>query len=155
MGELNMYHVIAMAAPAAAAATPDVGSTTTYAIFGSLVGLAIILAKIIEKGFDKLLSKKEDEHHVNGAIPMVQLDPETLKLFHSMQNDIDRNQQLIEDHLEEEKVVVEMVRESTVCLKDVSRINERLAKHFDDRMDRVDDSIRSIHDQVMHLKRAV
>jgi hypothetical protein len=142
-----MYHLIVMAAPVAAVATE--ASNTPYAIFASLVGLAIILAKVVDKFVDKL-TKKEDE---KATATIVQLDQDTLKIFHVMQDDIDRNKQILDEHIKEERIVVDLMRENTACLKDISRINERLVKHFDDRMDRMDDSIISIHDEVMKIKR--
>lgn len=145
-----------MLAPIVSAAVDN--NTSNHATFAALVGLAILLAKILEITVSWLKKKyTDDKDHgvmngVNGAIPMVQLDPETLKLFRGMQDDLEKSQKILEEHLEEEMVAVEHVREIAVCLKDVAHTQERLSKQFDERIDRLDMSMRSIKDDIYSLK---
>lgn len=142
-----MFTLIAMAATAAAT-TPEVGNTP-YAIFGGLVALAILLGKILEKGYEHLIKKNEEQ-----SPSVVKLDPDTLRLFGGLQKDVEQAHKILEDHIEEERMTVEMLRDNTSCLKDITRINERLVKHFDERMDQVDVNLRYVQDEVMKMRRA-
>ena len=137
---------------AAAATTEGLGSN--HAVFASLVGLAILLAKLLELTVSWLKKKytEDDEHHglnnVNGVIPMVQLDPDTLKFFRSMQQDLEKSNAILEEHLQEEGIVISNVRDIASSLKDVSHSQERMSKQFDDRVDRLDSSMRNLQDQI-------
>jgi len=130
---------------------------SSNAAFAALVGLAVLLAKLLGLTIDWLKSKyseedKEKLNGVNGVIPMVQLDPETLKFLRNMNIELERSTQLIEEHIQDENETVASVREIATCMKDISHTQSRLAKQFDERVDRFDTNLRRVHDDVLSLK---
>lgn len=134
--------------------TPDLGNHSGFAI---MLGVVLGILKLLEFALKWLKEKySKDDSHLNGVnsyIPMVQLDPDTLRFIKEMKHDINRNQEALEDHMAEERIVLDSIRDIATCLKDVSHTQERLAKQFDTFTEKSNERFNKLRDDIHEVVR--
>lgn len=107
-----------------------------YVLIGGLITVLIALSKVIGIFAEWIKNKYSDE-----KTSVVKLDEETLKIFKNIKDDVETNNEKLEEHLVEENMTLETIRNIATCLKEVSHSQEKLMEKFEKDIEKLNDKI--------------